>query len=117
MTVERVSRLQVGAGVPIPGQPNRQRNCSRAAKLRGGAIAALFMVASCAAHDAKEWGLRSVPPDLGEVAWTVSPADVVGEQLVGTPVVWVGQVVEFTYSRRDGKLVLEWIWVVGQFES
>jgi hypothetical protein len=58
-----------------------------------------------ARHD----GLRAVPADLAPVAWGVSPADVIREQRLGTPVVWVGKIVEFTYTPRDGKLVLEWI--------
>jgi len=72
-------------------------------------IASLLVLASCASPIARPPGLRAVPRELGAVTWAVSPADVIGDRQIGTPVVWVGQVAEFTHTRRGDKLVLEWI--------
>jgi hypothetical protein len=46
---------------------------------------------------------------MGPVAWTTSPKDVVASRQLGTPVVWIGEVADFTYTERDDGLVLEWI--------
>ena len=67
----------------------------------------VLLLESCAAR--KPHGLRAVPPDLGVIAWTTSPADVIERRQVGTSVVWVGKVAEFTYAERDRGLVVEWI--------
>jgi hypothetical protein len=73
-------------------------------------IAVLVLLASCAAQlGGKQRTLLDLPPDFGPIAWTTSPADIVRTRQTETPVVWVGQIANFTYVQRADGLVLEWV--------
>ena len=61
-------------------------------------IASLLVLASCASPIARPPGLRAVPRELGAVTWAVSPADVIGDRQIGTPVVWVAESMKRQYA-------------------